>query len=404
MKLSAELQIALNKLRNEADALNKKEGVTIEEVQNKSNEIKLAKAKLDLQLQNEADEEAERNAAVKVTVGGENPIGTLSIGEIIAKAVIGTATVEELGQIKNLMQEDVKEKGGIIVPADIKTQIIELQRKQFDIRPFIDVEPTSVLKGSRVKEAGEPDAVGFASVDEAAEFQLLHEPTFVDVEYAVRKYGGIIPITAELLEDTPENILAYILKWMAKNELNTYGYQVFNGSGVKAAEGIMTDVKKVNGKLLTRILKLDTAPTIKQFKTVFNKDLEAIDNDSKYVYTNADGYDYLDGLEDKNGHPYLQPDVTRESGYKFLNKTIVQVPSKFLATYDDAGTNRTPFICGDLKLLYTMYDRAQMTIESTKVGGDTWKTDKTEIKGRFRFDGKINGDIMAVKILLAKLD
>ena len=59
MKLLAELQIGLNKSRDEAEVLNKKEGVTIEEIQNISNEIKLAKAKVDSQLQIEADEEAE---------------------------------------------------------------------------------------------------------------------------------------------------------------------------------------------------------------------------------------------------------------------------------------------------------------------------------------------------------
>ncbi|WP_202975269.1 phage major capsid protein [Vallitalea guaymasensis] len=261
-----------------------------------------------------------------------------------------------------------------------------------------------VLKGSRVKEANEPEAAGFASVDEGADIQELHEPELEEVEYAIRKYAGFIPITNELLEDSAENILAYILKWMAKNELNTYAWQVFNGTGIKAAEGIMTDVKKADGKLKDRVESMETAPTIKKFKSILNKDLDEVDTDNIKIFTNADGYDYIDGLEDKNGHPYLQEDVTKASGYKFLNKEIVKVPSKFLATYDDNGTNRTPFIIGDLKLLYTMYDRKELVIESTKIGGNAWRQDKTEVKGAFRFDGKINGDVKAVKILLAKLD
>lgn len=413
MKKSDLMKQELVGLQNEAKELMNKTGVTADEINNKSEEIKTLKAKITMQEQIEAEEQTEaenklKNGELKPVDGQQDNDGKdaddMNKGEIMAKAIVGIATAEELGQIKNLIQEEVGKSGGLTVPPDVVVRIKELQRKKFDIRPYIDIEPTTVLKGSRVKEANEPEASGFASVDEGADIQQLHEPELEEVEYVIRKYAGYIPITNELLEDSAENILAYIIKWMAKNELNTYAYQVFNGSGVKAAEGIMTDAKKVDGKLKDRVEKLDTAPTIKKFKTIFNKDLEEIDNDSKYIYTNADGWDYLDGLEDKNGKPYLQEDVTKATGYKFLNKTIIQVPSKFLATFDDAGTNRTPFICGDLKLLYTMYDRKNMVIESTKIGGNAWRQDKTEVKGGFRFDGKINGDVKAVKVLLAKLD
>jgi HK97 family phage major capsid protein len=411
MKISDLLKTELFNLEKDMDALMNKEGVTADEINAKANEMKTIQAKLDYALQKEEKEETEAknkiaNKKMKPVEAADNnaPEDKQSVGEIMAKAIIGMATPEELGQIKNLMQEGVGENGGLTVPKDVKTKIIELQRKYFDVRNYICVEPTNVNKGSRVKEKNEPQASGFASVDERADIQKLHEPELEEVEYAIRKYAGFIPITKELLEDSAENILSYILRWMAKNELNTYAYQVFNGTGSKSAEGIMTDVKKTNGKLKNRVDKLDKAPTIKQFKTVFNVDLDEIDDDSAYIYTNSLGWDYLDGLEDKQGKPYLQPDITKATGYKFLNKTVVKVPSRFLATYDDGGTNRTPFICGDLELLYTMYDRKRMSIESTKIGGEAWRSDKTEVKGSFRFDGKINGDVKAVKILLAKLD
>ena len=45
-----------------------------------------------------------------------------------------------------------------------------------------------------------------------------------------------------------------------------------------------------------------------------------------------------------------------------------------------------------------------MSVQSTNIGGATWKTDTTQAKGIFRFDGKINpANIAAVKVLLAKL-
>ncbi|ADU30359.1 phage major capsid protein [Evansella cellulosilytica] len=315
-----------------------------------------------------------------------------------AKAVVGKASEEEF---KNLMQEGAPEKGGVTVPKDVQTRIIELQRKSFDIRNYINVEPVSTFKGSRPIEANQPEAVGFASVDEGAAIQKLHEPEFDELEYAIRKYAGFIPLTNELLDDTAENILAYIIRWMAKNELNTYNYQFFNGTGNKSSEGIM-----VTNALEDAKVEVDFTGTpnsvIKKFKTTFNVDLEDIDSDSMVIMTNATGYDFIDGLEDKQGKPYLQPDVTKASGYSFLGKEIVKVPSKFLQNVTEGEEERTPFVVGDLNLLYTMFDRKQMSVESSKIGGTAWREDKTEVKGIFRFDGRVVDD-ESVRILLAKL-
>lgn len=415
MKLSAELKIILNKLRDEAEVLNKKEGVTIEEVQNKSNEIKLAKAKLDSQLQIEADEEAEIQATAKTPIAGAEigaEAGTKMDKLVFAKALLGKATAEEMLQITNLVLEGDRTKGGVAIPSDIVTEIKVYQdaTRMFDIRPYITVEPVSTLKGSRPYAVNQPEAAGFASVDEGGDIQALYEPTFDELAYLVRKYAGYIPLTNELLADSTANIYAYIVKWIAENELNTYVYQTFHGTGVKSAQGIITEATTaVTGMLLTRTDSITTVfatatAAIKKFKTVFNVDLETVVGDNICIFTNSDGYDYLDGLEDAQGKPYLQPDVTKKSGFSFLGREIVKLPKKFLANIVVDVNTLTPFIVGDLKQLYTMYDRAQMSVATTNVGGDTWRKDTTELKGIFRFDGKIQPqNIEAVKILLIKL-
>ncbi|WP_017826168.1 phage major capsid protein [Clostridium botulinum] len=358
--------------------------------------IKTIKAQIELE---KAKGEPE---SVNDDIGDEGQPANANVSEIFAKAIVGTATAEEISEIKNLMVEGDKAKGGVTVPDDVQTKIIELQRKKFDIRPYVNIEPVGTMKGSRPIEANEPDAVGFASVDEGKEIQAMHEPEYTDLDYNIRKYAGYIPITNELLEDSTENILSFIEKWMAKNELNTYAYKIFNGTGEKSAIGIMTEATKSDGVLKEAIKKIDATPNIKTFKTVLNKDLEDLDSDSISIFTNADGYDFIDGLEDKKGNPYLQPDVTKASGNKFLNKEIVKVPSKFLKNVLDGEVTRVPFIIGDLETLYTVYDRKQLSIESTNIGGEAWRKDQTEVKGVVRFDGKLV-DTKAVKILLVDI-
>lgn len=360
------------------------------EIKNLQEELELAKTVYE-ETKMEIPNEIKNHKEVKV-----------NMGQVFAKAIVGKElTSNEMTEMKNLMQEGLKEKGGVTVPEDVQTKIIELQRNSFDIRKYVNVEPVSTEKGSRAIEANKPQAVGFASVDEGAAIQALHEPEFSELEYAVRKYAGFIPLTNELLEDSDEAILAYITKWMAKNELNTYNYQVFNGTGVKSAQGIMTSAAL---DAVTKDVDLSgtTKSVVKSFKSVINVDLEDVASDNIVIFTNADGYDHIDGLEDASGKALIQPDATKASGNVFLGKEIVKVPKDFLPNVSDGTTTRTPFIVGDLKLLYTMFDRKQMSVESSNIGGNAWRTDTTEAKGVFRFDGRLV-DTDAVQILMGKL-
>ena len=387
-----DLMNQLEEAQKEAEQLENSQN--LEEIKACVNKIKTIKAKIEL----------EKNKVDPTPVNEVNEDDeVVNIGIAVAKALVGEKlSSEEQEEVKNLMVEGEKNKGGVLVPQDIQTRIIELQRNQFDIRPYLNVEPVGTNKGSRPIEENEPEAQGFASVDEGNEIQALHEPTFGDIEYAIRDYAGYIPMTNDLLEDSPEAILAFVERWMAKNELNTYNYQVFNGTGNKSAVGILTEATKVSGALKDCVEKIDETPTLKTFKTVFNKDLEDLASDNINIFTNADGYDFLDGMTDKNGTPYLKPDVTKPGKLVFDGKNAVKVPSKFLKNVTDDSVTRVPFIIGDLKALYTLYDRKKMSIESTRIGGDSWRKNNTELKGVFRFDGQLV-DKEAVKILLVDI-
>ena len=65
------------------------------------------------------------------------------------------------------------------------------------------------------------ESTPFDNVDEAADFPEMDEPEFLPIEYKVKKKGGILKMTAELLEDTASNIMAYINKWIAKKTRGT---------------------------------------------------------------------------------------------------------------------------------------------------------------------------------------
>ncbi|OOM76581.1 phage major capsid protein [Clostridium sp. BL-8] len=328
----------------------------------------------------------------------------VNIKNAFAKVVAGKETTsEERAVIKNIVIEGDPTKGGVAIPADVSTDIKTYQdtTRNFDIRPYITVEPVTTLTGSRPYSTNQPEASGFAPVDESKAIQEMYEPTFDKLAYTIQKYAGYIPVSNELLSDSTYGIYNYLVKWLGEGELNTYAYQVFNGVGTKSAQGLLTEVAKgATGILKDRITKMTTAPGVDDFKSIFNVDLETVSGDNIVIFTNADGYQYLDTLKDATKRYYMQPDPTKASGYAFLGKEIVKVPKKFLPT--DA-TDGIPYIIGDLKQLYTLYDRQAMSVQSTNVGGDAWRTDTSELKGIFRFDGKIMpANIEAVKVLYAK--
>ena len=118
-------------------------------------------------------------------------------------------------EILDAMREGSGEDGGLTVPADISTQIRELRRSEDALENEVTVENTSNIKGSRVYEVN-ADSVPFDTVDEESVFPDVDTPVLKKIEYAVKKFGGILKVTYELLKDSDTNIIAFLTNWAAK--------------------------------------------------------------------------------------------------------------------------------------------------------------------------------------------
>ena len=123
------------------------------------------------------------------------------------------------------MNEGKDEDGGLTVPKDIKTAVKELRRSEDALETLVNVEPVKTLSGSRVIERY-ADQTPFDNIDEAAEFPDVSTPQFEKVDYKVKKKGGILKITQELLDDTAENIISYLKKWIAKKAKATRNFLI----------------------------------------------------------------------------------------------------------------------------------------------------------------------------------
>lgn len=273
--------------------------------------------------------------------------------------------------------EDTGEMGiGVTIPEDIRTDIIELRRSEDNLEQYVNVEGVATKSGTRNIEVN-AESVPFDNVDEAGEFPDMDEPKFKAIKYSIKKMGGILKMTAELFEDTAQNIMAYINKWIAKKTKTT------RNAAILKVLNEMTAGKEV------------VVSNIDSLKDIFNEQLDPAIAATSIVITNQSGFNYLDKLKDSDGNYILQKDPTQQTKGKLLfgEYRIVRLSKKTLKSTPIYGTDKTtitgykhPIFCGDLKEAVTLFDRNVLTIDMNDKGAGLWENDMTGIKVRDRFD------------------
>ena len=284
-----------------------------------------------------------------------------------------TKMPEKHEKIMNAMSENSGEDGGFTVPEDVKTDIIELRRTADDLEQYVNTEKVTTKSGSRVLEK-DAESTPWEDVDEGAEFTESNTPKFASVKYEIKKKGGILKTTRELLQDTTENILGYLNKWIAKKSRATRNAAILK----KMAE--ITQGKEV------------AINTFDDLKDVFNVKLDPAIAASSAVITNQSGYNYLDKIKDSQGKYILQPDVADKTKTMLFGVyPVMKVSNKVLKNAEVSGGSgvtayKYPVYMGDMKEAITLFDREKITIELSTEAGDLWAKDLTGIKVRDRFD------------------
>lgn len=269
-------------------------------------------------------------------------------------------------EILNAMSEGSDEDGGLTVPKDIKTKIKELRRSEDALETLVNVEHVTTNSGSRVIER-EADQTPFDNVDEAAEFPDVSTPQFENVDYKIKKKGGILKVTQELLSDTAENIMNYLKKWIAKKAKTTRNFM------------IIAKIKEICKGLEVIVTGLDN------LKDIFNVMLDPAIALGAVVVTNQSGFNFLDKLKDEKGNYILQKDPTQATKKLLFGEyPVIKLSNKTLQNID----GKAPIICGDLKEAITIFDRETLTIDISNLAAGMWERDQTGIKVRERLDIK----------------
>ena len=272
--------------------------------------------------------------------------------------------------------------GGFLVPVSFNNMIIELRRQLVSLSQYVTVETVATPTGWRTIDVN-PTA-GFTKVDEMGEIPKDDQPKFTKVTYSLEKYGLIVPVSSELLDDNTAGLEAYLARWFAK-------------------KGIITENKQILAALDTLTAKnLTVGKEVKALTSVLNKDLDPAISMSAVIVTNQSGFDYLCGLEDANGRSLIQPDPTTGQPRIFRSHSVVvlsdaELPNRTVATAGETKGDYYPVYVGDLKAFVTLFSGKTLEVASTNIGGNAWTTDSVEVRGIMRMDTVKMDDKAVVK-------
>ncbi|WP_050698671.1 phage major capsid protein [Anaeromassilibacillus senegalensis] len=261
------------------------------------------------------------------------------------------------------LHETPDENGGLLLPQDIQTKINEYKRTLDRLESLVDVIATNMKSGSRVYETL-AELTPFENLtSDDMDLPEMIPPKFEAIKYDIKDYGGWTPIPNDLLEDTDQNIIAFLVNWIGKKSVVTR-----------------------NQLICAKLNALDATPfaDYKAIKKAINVTLDPIFAASSIILTNQDGYQYLDTLEDKNGRPLMQVDITNPSGKVFAGKSVRVVSNSTLPTETsgtgDAQKQLAPIFIGNIPEYIKMFERKGHQIASTNIGGTAFRKNRTEMR------------------------
>lgn len=297
------------------------EGRKMEEARALTKEIKELQAEYETE---EALFEEERSSIESgLEKGSVVPIGTPDQTRTFFKALRG----EVLSDEERALVVGGTNEENLIIPQDINTQINELRRSYKSARELIGLYPTNTLTGSFVYE-DTTTITELTNFTDGGDVPSSNEPKFKPVSYALKEYGGLLPVSNLLLKNETGGLINYIGTWFNKKAIKTENKKIF-----EALQSNKTAKAIADWKALKKSINVDLDPEL------------ATDI---VIVMNQDAFDVLDAALDGTGRPVLQPNPANPTQRLFMGYPV-EVFSNALLPTTGTTTKKAPIFYGALK-------------------------------------------------------
>lgn len=252
-------------------------------------------------------------------------------------------------------------KGGYTVPKEVSTKIREYKEAEFNLGQLVTVEDTKYTEGEWTYDK-KGENTGFVEIPESGNFPLVEAGDFERKTYRIKKYGGIIAATSEIMADSDAKLVNYISKKLGKRSATTENKMILKA---------IADGKTDSSTHTVKYEVVDESKGVDGLTRLINITLGSAYNKAAKLITNDFGIQTLCEMKDANGRSLVQPDPTRPTEMRLaagaLLIPIVQVPKEIMPNVTDAGKTYAPIVVGDLKTAFVLFDRNKMTIKASDV-------------------------------------
>ena len=356
MKKSVELLEKIENVKNEISVL--RNNGELDKAHAKLEEIKNLRA--ELEVERELEVEDVKNITLKPVDMAKVEAKNINKEEVFNSAVKKSA----LSKVKsvalteaenNILSEQTGADGGYLLPVGFINEIELLKRQYLPLKQYCRILPVSVPTGSMpLGTATKQGLIDFTSGTDIAQADI----SFEQVAWNLKTYGQIIPISSNLLEDQTLNLPAYIGYEFAKSSVLSENAKILS---------IMANAKAVSGADYNAITQ------------ALNKELDPAISANAKIFTNQDGFDYLDTLEDKFGRPLLNVSLADATKKMYKGREIVVLSNAHMPSI--AG--KLTFYVGDMSQAIAFFDRGVLEMASSVDAGFTTNTVLTRIVERF---------------------
>ena len=262
--------------------------------------------------------------------------------------------------------ETVSTRGGVFVNSEVADYAERMDTGVYRLRDRVSQYFAKTLSG-KIPLANNPTAGLVAQFDElpASGISKGHI-TFGAVEWTVKDYGLIVPVSNDLLADAEADVFGIIAEQFNRAQVITENSMILTAiDGIGAATAI-TDWKD--------ILKAINA-------------VAPVGGTDKVIITNTDGFNYLDTLVDENEHPILTQALVDNPKRIFRGYEVIQLPNAILAT--DSTTGAIPFYVASLKDAVVFVERKGLEIAYNPYSDSAYSKNATDVRVTCRLDCKV---------------
>lgn len=359
--MSKELRDLLDELKSksaEAQALQSKAGVTVEELNAKLNEIKTIKAKIETQKALDSGKNFDANGNVitdpikpPASKEEEDKFSSLeyrkAFMDFCTQGIKSSVLVAgpSLGNINSADANGGTSDVSAIVPTTILNEIIKKLQSYGQV--YNEVRKLSVQGGLQIPILSlKPTAswIGDPGTSDRQKVSLNTNISFSYFGLECRISTSIISnaVSLPMFENT-------IVSLITEAIVHALDLAIIKGTGVGQPLGITVDTRVPKGNVVT-LAPTDFTNWSAWKKKVFAKMPIAYKGGAKFYVAGGTFEGYIDGMTDANGQPIGRVNYGIQNGpqEQFGGKPVVQVEDDIVSNYDDAATGDVVAIYGNL--------------------------------------------------------